>query len=77
MTSKVEPRTITIRIPLELHKKAKVKLALEHKSFQELLENSVREYVGETNHDQEYEAQMAAARECMEKYREALSELAK
>jgi len=70
-------KTVTIRLPEELHHRVKVKLVKDHKSFQELLEEQLRTYAGEAPVDADFQRQIEIARRGMSKYREALSELAK
>ncbi len=70
-------KTITIRLPEDLHQRVKVKLVKDHQSFQELVEEQLRSYAGETPADPNFQRQIEIARLGMSKYREALSELAK
>ena len=70
-------KTITIRLPEDLHQRVKVKLVKDHRSFQELVEEQLRSYTGETPADPNFQRQIEIARRGMSKYREALSELAK
>ena len=70
-------KTITIRLPEDLHQRVKVKLVKDHRSFQELVEEQLRSYTGEIPADPNFQRQIEIARRGMSKYREALSELAK
>ena len=70
-------KTITIRLPEDLHQRVKVKLVKDHRSFQELVEEQLRTYTGEAPADPDFQRQIEIARQGMSKYREALSELAK
>ena len=70
-------KTVTIRLPEDLHHRVKVKLVKDHRSFQELLEEQLRTYAGEAPADPGFQRQIEIARRGMSKYREALSELAK
>jgi hypothetical protein len=70
-------KTSTIRLPEDLHQRVKLKLVKDHRSFQELLEEQLRSYAGETPVDPGFQRQIEIARRGMSKYREALSELAK
>ncbi|MEO8131641.1 MAG: AbrB/MazE/SpoVT family DNA-binding domain-containing protein [Bryobacteraceae bacterium] len=70
-------KTVTIRLPEDLHHRVKVKLVKEQRSFQDLLEEQLRAYVGEAPADPNFQRQIEIARRGMSKYREALSELAK
>ena len=70
-------KTVTIRLPEDLHHRVKVKLVKDHRSFQDLLEEQLRTYAGESPVDPSFQRQIEIARRGMSKYREALSELAK
>ena len=68
---------LTIRLPEELHTKAKLKVIREHTSLQKVVEEAVRSYVGETPSDPDFQRQLEIARRGMAKYRNTLAELAK
>ena len=76
-TATKQMKTVTIRLPEELHHRVKVKLVKDHRSFQELLEEQLRTYAGDPPADPTFQRQIEIARRGMSKYREALSELAK
>lgn len=71
---------ISLRLPVELHEAAKAKLVNEKRSFQDMLEAAVREYVAPApslSEEEEFQQAMAIAREGMRKYNHTLRELAK
>lgn len=70
-------KTITLRLPEDLHRRAKVKVATEHTTLQHVLEEAVRAYVGDAPADPDFQRQMEIARQVMDKYKTALAELAK
>jgi hypothetical protein len=70
-------KTVTIRLPEDLHQRVKLQLVKDHRSFQELLEEQLRAYAGEPPANPNFQRQIEIARRGMAKYREALSELAK
>ena len=70
-------KTIPVRVPEDLHRRVRVKLAQEDRTLQDLLIAAIRDYVGREPDDEEVRAQMKAAQELMKKYAPALRELAK
>lgn len=70
-------KTIPVRVPDDLHRRARVKLAQEDRTLQDLLIAALRDYVGGEPGDEEVRAQMKVAQELIKKYAPALRELAK
>ena len=70
-------KTIPVRVPEDLHRRVRVKLAQEGRSLQDLLEAALREYVGGEPDDHEVQEQVKIAQELMKRYAPALRELAK
>jgi hypothetical protein len=66
----------TVRLPEDLHTRAKLKVTREHTSLQKVVEEAVRNYVGGAS-DADFQRQLGIARRGMQKYRNTLAELAK
>ena len=70
-------KTIPVRVPDDLHHRARVKLAQEDRTLQDLLIAAIRDYVGSEPGDVEVREQVKVAQDLMKKYAPALRELAR
>lgn len=69
--------TLTIRLSRDLHSRAKLKTMRERTSLQKVIEDAVKNYVGEVPTDPDFQRQVEIARRGMVKYRKTLETLAK
>jgi hypothetical protein len=70
-------KTIPVRVPEDLHRRVRVKLAQEDRTLQDLLIAAIRDYVGSEPSDEEVREQVKVAQDLMKKYTPALRELAR